>query len=162
MNLDFEEDVDFFLSLSQKHKVRMMLVGGGAVNFYGYQRHSADMDFWVDTTSENLIFLRDTLNDMGYEFDDFPEAVKQGEQNVSIKISPVIDIELITSFNPGRNFDECYKYRETVTRQLWHGGETFTYDVISFDDLINSKLKAGRPKDLYDIMELRRIREEQP
>lgn len=60
MNPDFEEDVDLFLSLAQKHKVRMMMVGGGAVNFYGYQRHSADVDFWIDTTSENLIALRDT------------------------------------------------------------------------------------------------------
>lgn len=136
------------------------MVGGGAVNFYGYQRHSADVDFWIDTTSENLVALRDTLNDMGYEFDDFPEDVKQGKQNISIKISPVIDIELITSFNPGRTFDECYQYREIVTRKLWHSGETFTYDVISFEDLINSKIKAGRPKDLYDIMELRRIRRE--
>lgn len=160
MNPDFEEDVDLFLSLAQKHKVRMMMVGGGAVNFYGYQRHSADVDFWIDTTSENLIALRDTLNNMGYEFDNFPEDVKQGKQNISIKISPVIDIELITSFNPGRNFDECYEYREIVTRQLWHGEETFTYDVISFEDLINSKIKAGRPKDLYDIMELKRIRGE--
>lgn len=160
MNPDFEEDVDLFLSLAQKHKVRMMMVGGGAVNFYGYQRHSADVDFWIDTTSENLIALRDTLNNMGYEFDNFPEDVKQGKQNISIKISPVIDIELITSFNPGRNFDECYEYREIVTRQLWHGEETFTYDVISFEDLINSKIKASRPKDLYDIMELKRIRGE--
>lgn len=158
MNPNFEEDVDLFLSLAQKHKVRMMMVGGGAVNFYGYQRHSADVDFWIDTTSENLIALQDTLKEMGYEFDDFPEDVKQGKQNISIKISPVIDIELITSFNPGRTFDECYQFKETVTRQLWQEGEAFTYDVISFEDLINSKIKAGRPKDLYDIMELRRIR----
>lgn len=50
------------------------MVGGGAVNFYGYQRHSADVDFWIDTTSENLVALRDTLNDMGYEFDDFQKT----------------------------------------------------------------------------------------
>lgn len=159
MNENFEEDVDLFLSLAQKHKVRMMMVGGGAVNFYGYQRHSADVDFWIDTTEENLNVLRQALNEMGYEFDDFPEEVKQGQRNVSIKISPAVDIELITSFNPGRSFDECYMYREVVTRQLWANGETFTYDVISFEDLINSKIKAGRPKDLMDIMELRRIRE---
>lgn len=160
MNPNFEEDVDLFLSLAQKHKVRMMMVGGGAVNFYGYQRHSADIDFWIDTNPDNLLALRNTLNDMGYEFDDFPEDVKRGKQNISIKISPVIDIELITSFNPGRTFDECYQYKERVTRQLWQEGKTFTYDVISFEDLINSKKKAGRPKDLYDIMELRRIRGE--
>ena len=91
------------------------MVGGGAVNFYGYQRHSADVDFWIDTTPSNLVALREALNELGYEFDDFPEDVKRGQQNISIKISPVIDIELITSFNPGRSFSECYEQRLTAT-----------------------------------------------
>ena len=42
------------LLLASKHKVRMLLVGGGAVNFHGYQRHSADVDFWVDATPRNF------------------------------------------------------------------------------------------------------------
>ncbi len=32
----------------------MLMVGGGAVNFHGYQRHSIDVDFWIDTQKENL------------------------------------------------------------------------------------------------------------
>jgi hypothetical protein len=32
----------------------MILVGGGAVNFHGFQRHSADIDFWIDVSEENL------------------------------------------------------------------------------------------------------------
>ena len=157
MSLDFDEDVWMFISLAQKHNVKMLMVGGGAVNFYGYQRHSADVDFWIDTTPSNLVALRDALNELGYEFDDFPEDVKRGQQNISIKISPVIDIELITSFNPGRSFPECYEQRYTATNTV--NGQTFSYEVIAFNDLINSKIKAGRPKDLYDIIELRKIQE---
>ena len=157
MSLNFEEDVWMFISLAQKYQVRMLMVGGGAVNFYGYQRHSADVDFWIDTTPSNLLALRNALNELGYEFDDFPEDVKNGQQNISIKISPVIDIELITSFNPGRSFDECYEQRYSATNTV--NGETVSYDVIAFNDLINSKIKAGRPKDLYDVIELRKIQE---
>ena len=157
MSLNFEEDVWMFISLAQKYQVRMLMVGGGAVNFYGYQRHSADVDFWIDTTPSNLLALRNALNELGYEFDDFPEDVKNGQQNISIKISPVIDIELITSFNPGRSFDECYEQGYSATNTV--NGETFSYDVIAFNDLINSKIKAGRPKDLYDVIELRKIQE---
>ena len=157
MSLNFEEDVWMFISLAQKYQVRMLMVGGGAVNFYGYQRHSADVDFWIDTTPSNLLALRNALNELDYEFDDFPEDVKNGQQNISIKISPVIDIELITSFNPGRSFDECYEQRYTTTNTV--NGQTFSYDVIAFNDLINSKIKAGRPKDLYDVIELRKIQE---
>ena len=97
------------------------------------------------------------MNELGYEFDDFPEDVKRGQQNISIKISPVIDIELITSFNPGRSFPECYEQRYTATNTV--NGLTFSNEVIAFNDLINSKIKAGRPKDLYDIIELRKIQE---
>lgn len=157
MSLNFEEDVWMFISLAQKYQVRMLMVGGGAVNFYGYQRHSADVDFWIDTSPSNLLALRNALNELGYEFDDFPEDVKNGQQNISIKISPVIDIELITSFNPGRSFDECYEQRYSTTNTV--NGQTFSYDVIAFNDLINSKIKAGRPKDLYDVIELRKIQE---
>ena len=124
MSLDFDEDVWMFISLAQKHNVKMLMVGGGAVNFYGYQRHSADVDFWIDTTPSNLVALREALNELGYEFDDFPEDVKRGQQNISIKISPVIDIELITSFNPGRSFSECYEQRLTATNTI--NGQTAT------------------------------------
>lgn len=41
----WEENIDEFIKLSNKHKVRMLMVGGGAVNFHGYQRHSADVAF---------------------------------------------------------------------------------------------------------------------
>ena len=157
MNPNFQEDVWMFIALAQKYRVKMLMVGGGAVNFYGYQRHSADVDFWIDTTPVNLIALKDALNELGYEFDDFPQEVKTGQQNISIKISPIIDIELITSFNPGRSFDECYKQRYTATNEI--DGKKISYEVIAFNDLINSKIKAGRPKDLYDIIELRKIQE---
>ena len=82
MSLNFEEDVWMFISLAQKYQVRMLMVGGGAVNFYGYQRHSADVDFWIDTTPSNLLALRNALNALGYEFDDFPEDVKNGQQYI--------------------------------------------------------------------------------
>lgn len=41
----FNSDVNHFIFLANKNEVRMLLVGGGAVNLYGYQRHSADVDF---------------------------------------------------------------------------------------------------------------------
>lgn len=46
--------IENFIVLTAKHNVRMLMVGGAAVNFHGYQRHSADVDFWIDTSSENF------------------------------------------------------------------------------------------------------------
>jgi len=48
--LKWEENIDSFIALANKNKVKMLMIEGAAVNFHGYQRHSADVDFWIDTT----------------------------------------------------------------------------------------------------------------
>ena len=73
----WKDNIDSFIELAEKHQVKMILVGGGAVNFHGYQRHSADVDFWIETTERNLKKLIAVFNEMNYEIEDFPEAVKK-------------------------------------------------------------------------------------
>jgi actin-related protein len=151
----WNQNIDEFISLANKHKVRMLMVGGGAVNFHGYQRHSADVDFWIETTEDNFRNLVLTFNEMGYEISDFPENVKKQEQNISIKFSPTdLDLELITKFSVNKTFDEAYKDSEEVTVN----DKTFLkWNVLSLEDLITSKVKANRAKDLLDIQQLREI-----
>jgi hypothetical protein len=148
--------VSDFIVKANENGVRMLLVGGGAVNFHGYQRHSADIDFWIELTLENLDRLRKTLNQMGYNFDHFPDQVIDGLQNISVKISPVVDLELITCFNPGKKFDQAY--RDSVQAQI-DGNELKKYHVLNFEDLITSKIKSGREQDLRDVYMLQKIRQ---
>ncbi|WP_430972944.1 nucleotidyltransferase [Sunxiuqinia rutila] len=153
----WKENIDTFLKLANKHKVRMLLVGGGAVNFYGFQRHSADVDFWIDTQKDNLNRLLEVFNEMGYEITDFPESVKEQKQNISVKFSPAdLDLELITKFSVNKSFDQAYKDSTVVTIE---GSKLMKWNVLSVDDLITSKIKSGRTKDLLDIEELKRIME---
>lgn len=151
----WDQNIDEFIALANKHGVRMLMVGGGAVNFHGYQRHSADVDFWIDTTEENFKKLVLVFNEMGYEIDDFPENVKQQQQNISVKFSPVdLDLELITKFSVNKTFDEAYNDSEETTVN----DKTFLkWNVLSLEDLITSKIKANRAKDLLDIQQLREI-----
>ena len=152
---DWEKNIDEFISLANKHNVRMIMVGGGAVNFHGYQRHSADVDFWIETTDENFKKLLVVFNEMEYEINDFPEKVKLKEQNISIKFSPLdLDLELITNFSVNKSFEEAFNDSEEVTVN----NKTFlSWRVLSLEDLITSKVKANRPKDLLDIQQLRAI-----
>ena len=151
----WDQNIDEFIALANKHKVRMLMVGGGAVNFHGYQRHSADVDFWIETTDENFKKLVLVFNEMGYEIDDFPENVKNQEQNISIKFSPVgLDLELITKFSVNKSFEEAYNDSEETTVN----DKTFLkWNILSLEDLITSKIKANRAKDLLDIQQLREI-----
>ena len=82
------------------------MIGGGAVNFHGYQRHSAAVDFWIDTHEENLQKLVIVFRDMGFCLEDFSKDVKEEKQNISMKFSPEdLNLELITKFHISKSFD---------------------------------------------------------
>src|SRR5690554_145755 len=145
----WSDTIDEFLFLTDKHQVRMLMVGGGAVNFHGYQRHSADVDFWIETTDENFKKLVTVFQEMGYEIDDFPTEVKSQKQNISIKLSPIdLNLELITNFTVNKTFEEAYNESIEVVIK---GRKILRWRILSLEDLIVSKIKAGRPKDLLDI-----------
>lgn len=151
----WEENINQFIAIANKHKVRMLMVGGGAVNFHGYQRHSSDVDFWIETTELNFKKLVAVFNEMGYEIEDFPENVKNEEQNISIKFSPLdLDLELITKFSVNKTFDEAFESSEEVKV---NDNSFLKWNVLSLEDLITSKIKANRPKDLLDIQQLLEI-----
>ena len=146
------ENIEKFIKLANKYKVRMILVGGGAVNFHGYQRHSADVDFWIDTSEDNMNKLIQVFNDMDYQIDKFPDKVMEKVQNISLKFSPHdLDLELITRFSVGKTFDDAYKESE---EDYIKGNKLLKWNVLSLEDLISSKIKSSRPKDLLDIQQL--------
>ena len=147
--------IENFIALATKHNVKMLMVGGAAVNFHGYQRHSADAGFWIDTSTGNFKKLVSVFQELGYDIDDFPKAVKEKQQNISVKFSPAdFDLELITNFAVNKSFDEAYKQSEKVT--LEKNNKILVWHVISLEDLITSKIKSGRPKDLLDIQQLKK------
>jgi hypothetical protein len=148
----WEQNIDEFISLANKNQVKMVMVGGGAVNFHGYQRHSVDVDFWIETTEENFQKLVKTFIEMGYEIDDFPQKVKDKQQNISIKFSPIdLNLELITNFSVNKTFAEAYEDSEEV---VVNKQKFLSWRILSLEDLITSKIKANRPKDLLDIQQL--------
>lgn len=109
----WKENIDAFLREASKEGVKMLLVGGGAVNFHGYQRHSADVHFWIDMSEENFSKLLQVFQRMGYEIDSFPDKVKTKQQNISVKFSPAdLNLELITNFQIGKSFDEAFAESE--------------------------------------------------
>ncbi len=154
--MTFDKLVWRFVKACQDFEVRALLVGGGAVNFHGYQRHSADVDFWIDVSAENLENLKKALKKIDVEIDTFPDSVKQQKQNISIKISPLFTIELITRFNPGKSFEEAWDVAVWATVE--QDGKVASYRVLHLDDLVASKLLSGRPKDMLDVQELQRKR----
>ena len=149
----WDKNIRDFIKGCQEHEVKIIMVGGGAVNFHGYQRHSADVDFWLEPIEENFKKLVLVFKEMGFEIDDFPEEVKKQRQNISIKFTPnILNLEIITNFSVNKPFSKAFEEAVIVNRK------GLEWRVLSFEDLITSKIKAGRPKDLLDIQELQRHR----
>ncbi|HPF91001.1 MAG: hypothetical protein H6590_08185 [Flavobacteriales bacterium] len=151
--MDFGEEANAFIRSAHLQGLRMLLIGGGAVNFHGYQRQSPDLDFWMEPGEENFRRLALALEDIGYEVGEFPASVRNGEKNITLKMSPGLDVELITHLAPGSTFDEAWGRAEQVELK---GEPTVLFRIFSFRDLIESKLRSGRPKDLLDVQELQR------
>jgi hypothetical protein len=153
---NWNKSIEEFISEANKQEIEMIMVGGGAVNFHGYQRHSADVDFWINPTNENFKKLLNVFQNLGYNIERFPDSVLKGEQNISLKFSPAqIDIELITRFSVNKPFEDAF--RESKLVELKENQKVYKWRVLSFEDLIISKVKSGRPKDLLDIQELKKI-----
>jgi len=153
---NWNKSIEEFISEANRQEVEMIMVGGGAVNFHGYQRHSADVDFWINPTSQNFDKLLVVFQNLRHEINEFPQSVMDGKQNISLKFSPVqIEIELITRFSINKTFKEAFSESEIV--ELKDNQKVFKWRVLSLNDLITSKIKSGRPKDLLDIQELKKI-----
>jgi len=151
----WKQNIDQFIELCDRYEVEMIMVGGGAVNFHGYQRHSADVDFWLNTEISNLNKLVTVFKKMGYEIETFPPAVLNREQNISIKFSPAdLNLELITNFHISKSFEEAFKESEIVHINK---KKIFKWHVLNLADLIESKRRSARPKDLLDIQQLKEI-----
>ncbi|HNA33243.1 MAG TPA: hypothetical protein PL106_08990, partial [Flavobacteriales bacterium] len=80
--MEFEAEVKVFLSLAQREGLRIIMVGGAAVNHHGYKRHSADIDLWIESSPENFNRLLTVLKAIGYEVDALPTKVLAAEQNI--------------------------------------------------------------------------------
>jgi predicted nucleotidyltransferase len=147
LNKDFRE----FVELLNEHGVKYLIIGGYAVNFYGYPRYTKDIDFWVWMTKENALVAIEVIKKFGFsnlkiEIEDFlnPENIIQlGYEPYRIDI--LMDVK-------GSNFEDCYEKRTTAILD-----ET-TVNFLSLEDLIQVKKDAGRLQDLADAEQLEKIK----
>jgi hypothetical protein len=118
------------------------------------------VDFWNYTNPKNLKNRIGVFLEMEYALASFPEPVGKKEQNISVKFSPVdLNLELITRFEIGKTFDQAFTEGEEVQSKK---DGALKWRVLIFDDLIESKRRAARPKDLLDILQLQSLNGEKP
>ena len=133
--------------------VEYLVVGGFAVNSYGYMRSTGDLDLWIANDKINLDRISQALIMLKYEKTDVQEALKEliKNKNISLVHGRFFKIELISFLSSTLTFADAYTRRKNK--------KIFGIDVpvIDLDDLLFLKLKSGREKDLLDVFELKKI-----
>ncbi len=140
---DFSE----FLKLLNKHRVRYLLVGGYAVAYHGYVRATADLDIWVEQSTENADAIVVCLTEFGFTVEKLEPGLFLVSDRVVRMGLPPFRIELLTSVS-GLEFQDSYDQRIE---------ENWSDTIISIIDLASLKVNkkaAGRHQDLDDLENL--------
>lgn len=138
---DFKE----FLKLFVAHEIKFLLIGGYAVNAFGYSRNTNDMDVWVENSASNRQKVIRALRAFG--FSSTPDNALD-EPNAMLRMGvPPMRIELLQEIS-GVQFQECWPRRVS-----FRAGDV-EIPLIALQDLIANKPASGRDKDLLDVKEL--------
>jgi hypothetical protein len=142
--------------LLNKHQTLYIMVGGFATNLHGFQRTTADIDLWIKNTPENRKSLRNTLKDL--DVGDF-ESIETTEFVAgwsTISLNSGFELDIMTSLKGLDQimFDECYEIAPTAII------ENIPIKFLHINQLIDAKKASGRAKDLIDINELEKIRDQ--
>jgi hypothetical protein len=143
------------LSAFHAHSVKYLIVGGYAVSFHGQPRATKDLDLFIKANSTNakaaytaLVAFGAPLADISADdLADPSQFIRFGREPAAVDILPGID---------GVDFDAAWERRVEGVIDPQSGLTGF---FISKDDLIASKLAAGRLRDLADVEDLREATE---
>jgi hypothetical protein len=142
--MNLQKDLREFVELLNALEVRFLIVGAFAVAHHGYVRYTADLDVFVEKSTENADRILRAIREFGFGGVGLtPEDFTHKDQIVQLGVAPN-RIDILTTLT-GVSFDEAWSSRELGNI----GG--LTVPVISRDLLKQNKLATGRPKDLADL-----------
>jgi len=145
------QDFKDLLSAFHAQRVKYLIVGGYAVSFHGQPRATKDIDLFIKADPANAQAVYAALASFGVPLEGITEAdladprqfIRFGREPVAVDILPGID---------GVDFDTAWERRVEGVIDASRGLKAF---FLAKEDLIASKLAAGRMRDLADVEELR-------
>ncbi|MEM1056528.1 MAG: hypothetical protein AAGI52_13480 [Bacteroidota bacterium] len=127
--------------------VEYLLIGGYAVNYYGYVRYTGDLDLWVRPTEENAKRVVEALTAFGFGVAALSEEAILSPRVVTRMGVPPYRLEILSDIS-GVTFEECWADR---IEDEWNG---VPVTIIGLGGLRKNKRASGRLKDLADLEEL--------
>ncbi len=148
----FSRDMKDLLEIFESHEVKYVLVGGHAVNYYGYVRATQDIDLLLYPSKENARQVMAALTEFGFGGAGIPqECFESPGSAVHLGVEPN-RIDLLTHLQGVEN-DQIFANMKEIEL------DAILVKIISLDDLIEVKRRSGRPRDRADAEELARTHE---
>lgn len=143
-------DLRDFIELLNSESVQYLVIGGWAYNRYAEPRTTGDIDFFVSTSSDNQLRLREVLSKFGFEKSLPPKDKPLFQKKIIMLGRPPHRIDLISEID-GVSFAQAWDRRD---KGLLDDIETY---FISLEDLILNKKSTGRDKDYLDAKNLEKF-----
>jgi len=141
----------------EKRNVAYIIVGGFAVNRYGYNRSTGDLDILLKDTNTNRANLILALADMDYGQFDVLMTIPIIAGYCEILMDDGMYVDLMTEI-PGLDKDKFEEYYSMATKDVIGG---YNIRFLHYNHLLQNKAAIGRTKDKLDIEELKRINQAQ-
>lgn len=150
------DQINNIFSIFFKCKVKYIVIGGFAVNLYGYTRNTGDLDIYIDDSIQNRKNLREAFIEIGIGDFEALETMQFVAGWTEINLDYGMRLDLMTNIKglEDKPFDELLNVATIVFLN-----EIPVY-FIDFKNLIISKKAANRLKDILDIEELNKLNDE--
>lgn len=149
----------------QAEKVKYILVGGIAFNLLGGTRNTLDMDILVEMTDDNLCKLVNILKRAGYSVKQPVDPMGIADKETREDWIKNKNMKAFNFYKGERSYEEVdiiidspVTYEEASKDALKLKVKGLTLNVISHDNFIKMKEKAGRDKDKKDADDIKIIR----
>ncbi|KAA5537074.1 hypothetical protein F0919_05205 [Taibaiella lutea] len=147
------EEMLLLIKTFEAFQVKYLIVGGFAVNRYGFNRTTGDFDIYLKDSDINRRQLIKALDAMGYGQFEMLMDVPIIAGYCEIMMDDGMYADLMTDI-PGLEQPEFDKYFDMATVDNMDG---YVVRYLHYNHLIRNKEATGRTKDLLDLEELKRI-----
>ncbi len=137
------------------NEVKYLVVGGFAVNFYGYNRNTGDLDILIEDSIENRKKIRKSFIDIGIGDFESIENMQFLPEWTDFTLAFGMRLDLMTEIKglENKSFDELLSVATIVKVG------NIPVNFIDSHNLILAKKATNRLKDQMDIAELQKINE---
>lgn len=147
------EQINSIFSSFFQNKLQYIVIGGFAVNLYGYIRNTGDLDICIADSKENRINLRKAFIAIGIGDFEAIETMQFIAGWTEFKLDYGMRLDIMTSIKglEDKSFDDLLQAATIVSLN------DIPVNFIDYQNLIISKKAANRPKDILDIEELNKL-----